>query len=64
MQTLHVGSFDEEAPVLEEMHERFIPGQSLRPVGKHHEIYFSDLRKTAPERMRTLLRQPVRSEGG
>lgn len=59
VQTLHVGPFDAEALVLEEMHERFIPGQSLRPTGKHHEIYFSDLRKTAPERMRTLLRQPV-----
>lgn len=59
VQTLHVGPFDAEAPVLEELHERFIPSHSLELTGKHHEIYFSDLRKTAPERLRTLLRQPV-----
>jgi hypothetical protein len=59
VQTLHVGPFDEEAGVLEKMHDRFIPDHSLEVVGKHHEIYFSDLRKTTPERLRTLLRQPV-----
>lgn len=58
-QTLHVGSFDDEAPVLEELHERFIPSAGLAMRGTHHEVYFSDPRKTAPERMRTLLRQPV-----
>jgi hypothetical protein len=61
VQTLHVGPFDAEAPLLREMHERFIPDRSLEMTGKHHEVYFSDLRKTAPERLRTLLRQPVRS---
>jgi hypothetical protein len=60
VQTLHIGPFDEEAGVLEEMHGSFIPDHSFEMVGKHHEIYFSDLRKTAPERLRTLLRQPVR----
>jgi len=60
VQTLHVGPFDEEAGVLEEMHDRFIPDHSLEMVGKHHEIYLSDFRKTAPERLRTILRQPVR----
>lgn len=61
VQTLHLGPFDEEAPILEEMHRRFIPEHSLRMVGKHHEVYFSDPRRTAPERLRTLLRQPVKS---
>jgi hypothetical protein len=59
VQTLHVGSFDDEAAVLEEMHERFIPGKGLRLDGKHHEIYFSDFRKVAPDKLRTILRQPV-----
>lgn len=59
VQTLHVGSFDDEATVLEEMHERFIPGKGLRLDGKHHEIYFSDFRKVAPDKLRTILRQPV-----
>lgn len=58
-QTLHLGPFDEEGPVLERMHEEFIPSQGLRMTGKHHEIYFSDPRRTAPEKLRTLLRQPV-----
>lgn len=59
VQTLHVGSFDDEADVLAQMHDVFIPGQGLRMVGKHHEIYLSDFRRVAPEKQRTILRQPV-----
>lgn len=59
VQTLHIGSFDDEAAVLTQMHDRFIPDHGLRMQGKHHEIYFSDFRKVAPEKLRTLLRQPV-----
>ena len=58
-QTLHIGSYDDEAPVLAAMHDGFIPSQSLRMTGRHHEIYLSDARRTAPERLRTILRQPV-----
>lgn len=64
VQTLHIGSFDDEAEVLERMHNEFIPGNSLRMTGKHHEIYFSDPRKVAPEKMRTILRQPVAPRNG
>lgn len=63
VQTLHVGSFDDEADVLAEMHDGFIPEQGLRMVGKHHEIYLSDFRKVAPEKRRTILRQPVAAGG-
>lgn len=59
VQTLHVGSFDDEAEVLARMHDEFIPENGLRKAGKHHEIYFSDFRKVAPEKLRTLLRQSV-----
>ncbi|RZL79326.1 MAG: hypothetical protein EOP32_19730 [Rhodococcus sp. (in: high G+C Gram-positive bacteria)] len=59
VQTLHVGSYDDEAPVLDEMHHRFIPDNSLRMTGKHHEVYLSDPRRTAPDKLKTLLRQPV-----
>ena len=59
VQTLHVGSFDDEGPVLQKLHEEFIPNQGLRPTGHHHEVYFSDFRRTAPDKLRTLLRQPV-----
>ncbi|WP_433789804.1 GyrI-like domain-containing protein [Actinoplanes sp. CA-252034] len=59
VQTLHVGSFDEEGPTLARMHDEFIPANGLRMTGRHHEIYLSDRRRTAPERLRTILRQPV-----
>lgn len=59
VQTLHVGSFDDEAAVLELMHRTFIPAQGLSVRGKHHEIYFSDFRRVEAARLRTVLRQPV-----
>ena len=59
VQTLHLGSFDDEAAVLERMHDEFIPENGLRMVGRHHEIYLSDARRTPPHRLRTMLRQPV-----
>lgn len=61
VQTLHVGSFDDEADVLARMHHEFIPGQGLRMAGVHHEIYLSDFRRVAPDKRRTILRQPVTS---
>jgi len=59
VQTLHLGSFEEERPVLERMHREFIPEHGLRLDGKHHEVYFSDFRKVSPDRLLTILRQPV-----
>jgi hypothetical protein len=59
VQTLHIGPFDAEGPVLARMHHEFIPGRGLEMAGRHHEIYFSDPRKSAPEKLRTILRQPV-----
>jgi len=61
VQTLHVGAFDDEAGVLSDLHTRFIPEHGLTMTGKHHEVYFSDFRRVAPAKLRTLLRQPVRS---
>ncbi|MCI4061156.1 GyrI-like domain-containing protein [Micromonospora sp. R77] len=59
VQTLHVGSFDDEADVLARLHHRFLPDHGLRPAGTHHEVYLSDFRRVAPDRRRTVLRQPV-----
>lgn len=59
VQTLHVGSFDDETEVLAELHDEFIPNNSLVMSGTHHEIYFSDFRKVEPSKLRTILRQPV-----
>lgn len=60
VQTLHVGPYDQEGPVLHEMHHDFIPANNLAMTGKHHEIYLSDMRRTAPEKLKTILRQPVK----
>jgi hypothetical protein len=59
VQTFHVGSYDDETAVLEELHDRVIPAQGLRMTGTHHEIYLSDPRRVAPADLRTILRQPV-----
>ncbi|UAJ78485.1 GyrI-like domain-containing protein [Leifsonia sp. ZF2019] len=59
VQTLHLGPYDDEAATLERMHDTFIPESGLRMTGKHHEVYLSDARRVAPEKLRTLLRQPV-----
>ncbi|MDO8383809.1 MAG: GyrI-like domain-containing protein [Microbacterium sp.] len=59
VQTLHIGPYDAEGPLLEAMHAEFIPEQGLRMTGRHHEIYLSDPRRAAPEKLRTILRQPV-----
>jgi len=59
-QILHVGSYDDEGPALEELHSRFVPDNGLEIAGLHHEIYLSDARRTDPSKLRTILRQPVR----
>lgn len=59
VQTLHVGPFDDEGPVLARLHHEVVPENGLRLRGRHHEIYLSDLRRTDPSRLRTILRQPV-----
>jgi hypothetical protein len=60
LQTLHVGSYDDEAPVLARLHDEIMPAQGLTFNGHHHEIYLSDPRRTEPAKLRTVLRQPVR----
>jgi hypothetical protein len=63
LQTLHVGSYDDEGPILAHLHDELLPSRGLRPVGRHHEIYLSDARRVAPEKLRTILRQPVAAVG-
>ncbi|HOU12965.1 MAG TPA: GyrI-like domain-containing protein [Anaerolineae bacterium] len=59
LQIMHIGSYDDEAPTLERLHREFIPQNGYVEAGKHHEIYLGDPRKTAPEKLKTVLRQPV-----
>jgi hypothetical protein len=57
-QILHVGPYADEEPTIERLHA-FIDEEGLQRRGKHHEIYLGDPRRTAPERLRTIIRQPV-----
>jgi hypothetical protein len=59
VQIMHLGSYDEEAPTITRMHA-FIAENGYEAAGKHHEIYLGDPRKVAPEKLKTVLRQPVR----
>jgi hypothetical protein len=59
-QIMHVGSYDDEGPVLAKMHSVFIPENGYVENGKHHEVYLSDPRRVAPEKLKTVLRQPIK----
>ena len=62
VQIMHIGSYDDEGPVLAKMHGEYIPENGFVERGKHHEIYLSDPRRVAPEKLKTVLRQPVRKK--
>ncbi|MFE5342078.1 GyrI-like domain-containing protein [Isoptericola sp. NPDC056578] len=57
-QVLHRGPFATEPATIERLHA-FVEAEGRALGGLHHEIYLSDLRRTAPEKLRTLIRQPV-----
>ncbi|MGE7777754.1 GyrI-like domain-containing protein [Chitinophaga sp. NPDC101104] len=59
LQMLHKGPFSREGESLQVMHE-YMVAQNLSHNGLHHEIYLSDFRKTAQEKLKTILREPVR----
>lgn len=60
LQILHVGAYDDEGPILRVLHEKVMPDGGVTFNGPHHEIYLSDPRRVAPEKLKTVLRQPVR----
>ena len=62
VQTLHVGSYDDEAPVLRALHRDYLPQHGLTPTGHHHEIYLNDARRTHPSKLKVVLRQPVTND--
>jgi hypothetical protein len=58
-QILHVGPYALEQPTIQKIHN-FLKEQGYDFGGKHHEIYLSDPRKTAPEKLKTIIRQPFK----
>lgn len=57
-QIMHIGPFSAEGPTIEKVHD-FIENNGSVRAGKHHEIYLSDIRRAAPEKWKTIIRQPM-----
>jgi hypothetical protein len=58
VQIMHIGPYGEaEAPAVNKLHD-FIENNGYQLKGKHHEIYISDMRRTKPEKLKTVIRQP------
>ena len=65
VQCMHLGSYDDEPATVEAMH-RFMEEQDfvldITDRRYHHEIYLSDARKVAPEKLKTVIRHPIREK--
>jgi hypothetical protein len=57
-QVMHIGPYSAEKPTIERLHA-FVAAEGCTLTGKHHEIYLGDPRRAAPEKLRTIVRQPV-----
>ena len=66
VQCMHIGSYDDEPATVAMMHEFMEQqGYELDITDKrlHHEIYLSDARKVAPEKLKTVIRHPIKAKG-
>ena len=61
-QLMYIGPYSAEGPTIEKLHN-FIEENGYELRGKHHEVYLSDPRRSAPEKLKTVIRQPVMSAG-
>jgi len=59
VQIMHIGPYATEPETIQKMKD-FITENNFNEIGLHHEIYLSDPRKTVPEKMKTILRQPIK----
>jgi hypothetical protein len=57
-QIMHIGPYSEEKSTIERLHN-YIKENNYCKVGKHHEIYLSDPRKASPDKLKTIIRQPI-----
>ena len=62
VQIMYIGPYADEGPTIARMH-KFIEENGYVTAGKHHEIYLSDPRRAAPEKLKTVIRQPIRTAG-
>ena len=65
VQCMHIGSYDDEPATVDKMH-RFVENHGyvldISDKRLHHEIYLSDARKVAPEKLKTVIRHPIRKQ--
>ena len=59
VQCLYIGPYDSMGGAISTMHA-FAESNGLELAGKHHDVYLSDPRRTGPEKLKTVLRRPVR----
>src|SRR5262245_20364496 len=59
VQIMHVGDYDEIAAVCEKLYNEYLPENHLKPISHYHEIYLNDPTRTAPNKRRMVIRQPV-----
>jgi len=59
VQIMYVGPYSDEGPTIMMLHQ-YAADNGFRLSGKHHEIYMGDPRRSAPEKLKTIIRQPVR----
>ena len=57
-QILHIGPYSEEPPTITKLHN-YIHENGYELTGRHREIYLNDMRRTAPEKLKTIIRQPI-----
>ena len=66
-QIMHIGPYSLEGPTVEKLHgfikEKGYDFDGSKPGENHHEIYISDVRRTKPERLKTIIRQPIKIRG-
>ncbi len=63
VQCMHIGSYDDEPSTVERMHEFMTAGGyelDITDTRLHHEIYLSDARRVAPEKLKTVIRHPIK----
>jgi len=58
VQIMYLGPYDDEPPTIKKMHQ-FAKENGYNLNGHHHEIYLSDPRRVDPEKLKTILRQPI-----
>jgi hypothetical protein len=58
-QVMHIGPYSAEKPTIDRVHA-YIAERGGKPTGKHHEIYVGDPSKSAPEKLKTIIRQPFK----